>query len=146
MPQTATLSEIAETANRYEDCTQNLDQSIDRNAAMKYTATSVDVAFVKSAHFRTRQTQRSVSDYAIGLTLKYGDVFFQGTDRVYFLGRKRIPASIPPAQAELLDGTTVVLGMDNVLVTTYRNRDAHRSLRRRSNGCAMGGRGRTIYA
>jgi|GEM_PF-2715064 hypothetical protein len=90
--------------------------------------------FIKTAHFERRQAQRKVSDAAIALALRCGDVFFQGEDRVYFLGRKHLPPSVRDADVRHLDGTTVVLGPENVLVTTFRNPAARRALKRRSNG------------
>jgi len=88
----------------------------------------------KTAHFVLRQAQRKVSDAAIALALQCGEVFFQGSDRVYFLGRKRIPTVVPIPVAHRLDGTTVVVGPGNVLITAYRNPLGRGALKRRSHG------------
>jgi hypothetical protein len=98
------------------------------------TSASAEGFYVHSAHFKRRQAQRKVSDAAVALALCFGETFFQGEDRVYFLGRKHIPAFVPAPMASYLDGTTVVLGPDDVLVTTFRNPEARRALKRRSNG------------
>lgn len=103
-------------------------------AAAAAATTAVEMLCIRSAHFAQRQAQRKVSDQAIVLALRFGDTFFQGADRVYFLGRKAIPDYVPAPLASRLDGTTVVVGPDKTLVTTYRNPKGRRALKRRSNG------------
>ncbi len=84
----------------------------------------------KSAHFQQRQAQRKLTDEQIDLALRFGEKFYQGNDCVYFLGRKRIPRVIDPESARRLDGTTVVVGGDQSLVTAFRNPEFRRHLRR----------------
>lgn len=94
-------------------------------------------ALVKTSHFDERQRQRSIPDSLVRLALAYGERFFQGDQRVYFLGRKhlrRIARILNSRQDDGLlaraDGTVVVTGADDVLITAYRNPKYIRHLRR----------------
>lgn len=86
--------------------------------------------YVKSRHFEKRQAQRHITDAEVALTLRFGEMFYQGSDRVFFLGKKRIPAGLKAQLSERIHGTTVVATSDCVLVTAYRNPEARRALRR----------------
>ena len=99
-----------------------------------YTSTPVGI---KTGHFTERQRQRLIPDDRIALALRWGQCFYQGDDRVFFLGRKQLAR----AQRQMgtawsdetvrkTDGTVVVVAGDGVLVTTYRNPKHIRHLRR----------------
>lgn len=96
-------------------------------------------AYVKTLHFQARQQQRHISDERVWLALGWGQVFYQGREKVYFLGRKQIGraqkalgAGLPltPQDWHDADGTVVVVGEDGALVTTYRSLHDIRRLRR----------------
>jgi hypothetical protein len=84
-----------------------------------------------SAHFALRQAQRRVSDEAVALALRYGKRFHEGHDCVYFLGRRQMPQDVPPKLAEKANGTVIVVGANRTLITTYRNPNFVRTLKRR---------------
>ena len=93
--------------------------------------------FVKTPHFVERQSQRHIPDARIALALRFGQTFYQGTERVFFLGRKQLlraqralGSTLDADEARRADGTVVVVGGDNALVTTYRNPNYIRHLRR----------------
>ena len=97
----------------------------------------------KSAHFIERQRTRNIPDPLICLALAFGDCFYEGDERVYFLGRKQIAryqqthaASGPSTERVpyFTDGVVVVVAATvegDILVTTYRNAVYCRKLRRR---------------
>ena len=87
----------------------------------------------KSAHFAVRQVQRGVSDEMVALALRYGRRFYEGEDRVYFLGRRQMPGEIDPRVADRANGTVVVVAPGEHLVTTYRNPRYVRTLKRRGH-------------
>ena len=75
-----------------------------------------------------RQCQRQVADVEVALAITYGERFFEGNDRVYFLGQRRLkklreqfPATVDERTVRRADGTVVVVGEDGSLITTYRN-------------------------
>lgn len=91
----------------------------------------------KTDHFIERQRQRHIPDTYVGLALQWGQPFYHGTDKVYFLGRKQLQRAGRSLGKELsadavrkADGTVVVVSEDNALVTTYRNPQYIRHLRR----------------
>jgi Predicted membrane protein len=95
----------------------------------------------KTRHFEERQRTRRISDESVFLALRYGQRFYEGEDRVYFLGRKHLRrvsggpggAILDERERRRADGTVVVVGPDGQLVTTYRNPRFCRTLRRRQH-------------
>ena len=96
------------------------------------TATpAAEARLQRSTHFSMRQAQRGVSDQAVALALRYGKRFHEGEDCVYFLGRRQIPQNTPVKLAEKANGTVIVVGANETLITTYRNPGFVRTLKRR---------------
>ena len=85
----------------------------------------------KCNHFFRRQLERRVSDEDVAMALQYDKRFYEGEDRVYFLGRRQISPGLPARVAGRLNGTTVVVGPGGRLVTVWRNPKSHRTLKRR---------------
>lgn len=92
---------------------------------------------VKSLHFLERQRQRSLPDELIRITIAYGQKFYQGSEVVYFLSRKRIRrverifgTRLDAEVVRSADGIVVVSGQNQTLVTAYRNPKYIRHLRR----------------
>lgn len=90
----------------------------------------------KTAHFIERQHQRSITDPLVIMAIACGERFYQGSERVYFLGRKhlaraqrKLGAALSEREARRAEGTVVVVGVDNHLITTYRNPSYIRHLR-----------------
>jgi hypothetical protein len=84
--------------------------------------------WTKSTHFKERQRRRFLSDEVVRLTLAYGEKFFQGSQTVYFLSRRRIRRAEQDMGTRLddktmrsADGAVVVAAQDRTLVTVYRN-------------------------
>lgn len=93
--------------------------------------------YVKTGHFLERQRQRHIHDTQVALAIQYGQPFYQGQEKVYFLGRKQLQRAARVLGARLsckdvkdADGTVVVVADDHSLVTTYRNPNYIRHLRR----------------
>lgn len=104
---------------------------------MQATLTA-DTTFFKTAHFTERQGRRGVGDAVARLAIACGRCFYEGEDRVFFLGRdairKRFQNEPPSVIAEWLergDGVVVVVAPGDCLVTTYKNPDFIRTLKRR---------------
>lgn len=90
--------------------------------------------WTKTAHFVERQSQRNVSDREIGLALRFGVRFHEGGgDIVYFLGRRRLPKNLDEKTARRADGVVVVVAQNQTLVTTYRNPQFIRELKKRGH-------------
>jgi hypothetical protein len=87
--------------------------------------------YTPCGHFTMRQAQRGISDEMVALALQFGKPFYEGEDRVYFLGRRQMPKGIDSRLAERANGMVVVVGPDHTLVTTYRNPDFRKTLKRR---------------
>lgn len=94
-------------------------------------------ALVKTAHFVERQRSRGIQDDWIRWTIAYGERFYQGTMQVFFLGRKGLKKAqkvercrLSDRESQMADGTVVVVGDGNALVTTYRNPNYIRHLKR----------------
>jgi hypothetical protein len=87
--------------------------------------------FTPSDHFRMRQAQRGITGDMVKLALRYGKPFYEGSDRVYFLGRRQMPRGIDGRVADRANGTVVVVGPDDRLITTYRNPNFVKTLKRR---------------
>ena len=101
-------------------------------ATSDWTAQLSEMGYQKTGHFQCRQVQRSIQDPVVILALRFGRRFYEkGGDRVFFLGRKQIPTGTAPQIAERANGTAVIVGADGSLITTFRNRDFSRTLRRR---------------
>src|SRR4051812_25308155 len=101
------------------------------------TSAAGSAAVFKSSHFAARQRQRQIADTWVWAALRFGQPFYQGGDRVFFLGRKQLDRArratggvFGSEEAKKADGTVVVVGPDNTLVTTYRNPHYIRHLRR----------------
>jgi hypothetical protein len=85
----------------------------------------------RTEHFQRRQAQRSITDVEVGLALRHGRCFFEGEDRVYFLGKKQMPSALDARVAGRLDGLTVVVNVDGALITVWRNPNGLRKIRKR---------------
>jgi len=90
-----------------------------------------NLSFARTDHFCERQGQRQVRDHEIALALRYGVRVHDQGDRVYFLGRRHLPAVLPPDIARRAEGTVVIVTPDNALKTTFRNPRYLRRLKRR---------------
>ncbi len=89
--------------------------------------------YMKTKHFELRQAQRKIPDAQVILALQYGRRFYEGEDRVYFLGRKHLPNGLDSNMVHRANGTVVVVGVRGELLTTYRNPRFIRELRRRQS-------------
>ncbi len=97
-------------------------------------ATTQASAWTKTAHFVERQNQRNVSDLEVGLALRFGVRFHEGGgDVVHFLGRRRLPKNLDEKTARRADGVVVVVAQNQTLVTTYRNPQFIRELKKRGH-------------
>ena len=92
---------------------------------------------MKTKHFVERQRKRSIPDRWVLWALSYGVRFYQGTQCAFFLGRKQLRRlqrlegfSVSEREMEQADGTVVIVGTGNALVTTYRNPTYIRYLKR----------------
>lgn len=92
----------------------------------------------KTNHFVQRQGRRGVRDAAAKLAIACGRCFYERDDRVYFLGRDAIRKKLKSAPAPVIedwvrraDGLVVVVGADGSLITTYRNPQYLKTLKRR---------------
>ncbi|MBC8141045.1 MAG: hypothetical protein H7Y38_06345 [Armatimonadetes bacterium] len=92
----------------------------------------------KTTHFVERQGRRSVRDEAAKLAIAYGRCFYERDSRVYFLGRDAIRKRLKDAPAPVIDdwvrradGLVVVVSANGALVTTYRNPNYLKTLKRR---------------
>ena len=88
--------------------------------------------YAMSRHFLIRQGQRGIGKEMVALALRYGRRFYEGNEQVYFLGRKQMPHFLDPRLMDRANGTVVVVGSDNTLVTAYRNPLYVRALKRRT--------------
>jgi hypothetical protein len=96
-----------------------------------------EMRFEKTAHFIERQRKRGITDVLIALTIAWGEKFYQGSECVYFLGHRHLQYALQKRKMQLSDqeiqraeGTVVVVGIDNCLITAYRNPRYIRHLRR----------------
>ena len=88
--------------------------------------------WTKTAHFVERQNQRSVSDHEVALALQCGVRFHEhGGDIVYFLGRRNVPKTVDEKTAQRANGVVVVVAKGQTLVTTYRNPQFIKALKKR---------------
>jgi len=78
-----------------------------------------------------RMQQRAISHAALDAVLRWGTRIEQNGATVFFLGRRHLPADLAPADAERLEGTTVVVARDGTLITTFRCRRLPSRMRRR---------------
>lgn len=99
---------------------------------------TADTTFQKTPHFTERQGRRGVRDAVARLAIACGRCFYEGDDRVYFLGRDAIrkrfqnePPSVVDVWVRRGDGVVVVVAPGDRLVTTYRNPHFLRTLKRR---------------
>ena len=81
--------------------------------------------FEKTAHFIERQQQRGITDPLVTVAIACGEKFYQGSELVYFLGRKhleraqrKLGAVLSEREVRRAEGTVVVVGVDNHLITT----------------------------
>ena len=89
-------------------------------------------AWTKTAHFVERQNQRVISDAEVLLALRYGLRFHEsGGDIVHFLGRRCLPKTLSDKAAQRANGVVVVVAGGQMLVTTYRNPQFIKELKRR---------------
>lgn len=107
------------------------------NITAKDTSLTAADLYHKTPHFTERQRQRRISDERIWLALNWGQTYYQGDQKVYFLGRKQLGRAqrvlgkmFSEDEMQKADGTVVVVANDNALVTTYRNPNYIRHLRR----------------
>ena len=92
-----------------------------------------ELGYQKTTHFACRQVQRGVRDEIVLLALRFGRKFYdKGGEQVYFLGRKQLPRDLAPKIAERANGTTVVVGANGALITTFRNPEFSKVLKRRN--------------
>jgi len=105
---------------------------------MSSPSLSILQSWKKSAHFVERQGRRGVRDEAAKLAIAYGRCFYERGERVYFLGRDTIRKRLKDAPAPVVEdwvrranGLVVVVGTDGALVTTYRNPNYLKTLKRR---------------
>ncbi len=85
---------------------------------------------IVSAHAERRFSQRGISLEAVRLTLTYGTRIEQDGARVFFLGRRHVPA-IYNGVASRLEGTVVVVSRDGTVLTAFRRHRLPRKWRRR---------------
>ena len=84
-----------------------------------------------SKHAKTRCQEREISRLQIALAVDFGQRVNGTGVEICFLGRRDIPEWLDRRYAERVEGTVVILGHAGEAVTTYRNRDAMRELRKR---------------
>ncbi len=84
-----------------------------------------------SSHALKRMFGRYITSDAVLLTLHYGEQIEQDGARLFHLGRRQMPTFLSPAKASRIEGITVVVSRDGVVLTVYRQRDIPRKLRRR---------------
>ena len=91
------------------------------------------LGYQKTTHFACRRVQRGIRDEVVVLALRFGRKFYdKGGEQVFFLGRKQLPLNLTPKIAERANGTAVVVGADGALITTFRNPDYSKVLKRRN--------------
>ncbi len=68
---------------------------------------------------------------ALSLALDFGLRIEQNGATVHFLGRRQLPRGLTRDEADVFDGTTVVISRDAGVVTAYRTHRLPRIIRRR---------------
>lgn len=90
-----------------------------------------EIVLPSTAHGGWRLKQRAIRHDAIMLALRRGEEINQDGAMLFFLGRRHLPDWMNEEEAAGYEGTTVVLGRDGKLITTYRTKRLPRELRRR---------------
>jgi hypothetical protein len=90
----------------------------------------MSVVLAKSEHFQCRQNQRGIRDEVVALAIQFGRCFREGDRKVFFLGRKQIPGQVRSQLRDKVNGTVVVMSNTGVLVSTYKNPDYIKALKK----------------
>lgn len=98
----------------------------------------IDLPLRKTAHFVQRQQARRITDTLVAWALTFGQRFYEGEDRVFFLGHRQLDRlqrvlriTLSPDDHRHAEGVVVIIHQDGTLVTAYRNPEYCRVLRRR---------------
>ena len=79
---------------------------------------------VITRHARTRMTARRISETALAAVLEYGRVVYVRGAKIYVIGRKEVTKFLcRGVELADLEGIHVVCTPENVVLTTYRNRN-----------------------
>jgi len=86
----------------------------------------------KTSHGAKRCAQRKVDDNAMEVVRQFGRAFHRTGVTFYFLGRRDLPEELRRQDRYAkLEGTTLLVGSDGVLITAYRNRAACRVIKKK---------------
>ena len=88
-------------------------------------------------HAILRTQQRGISQRDLTLALTHGMQVQQNGAAVFFLGRRHLPQGLSPAEADRLEGTTVVVARTGQVITTYRCQRVPRRIRKRTRRCRV---------
>ncbi len=84
-----------------------------------------------TAHGLERQRQRGIGDDQLDFTLRYGTRRWSRGAILVYLRWRDIPAWVDEAYAARVHATVAVLSPDGALLTTYRNPNTLRRLKKR---------------
>lgn len=86
----------------------------------------------KTSHAAKRCAQRQLGDHAMEVARQYGQAFHRTGVTFYFLGRRDLPEELRRQDDYAkLEGTTLLVGADGVVITAYRNRAACRVIKKK---------------
>jgi len=93
--------------------------------------TKKDIIFTE--HGRKRCNNRGITKEMINDTLRYGEYIYKQGIRFCIMLTKNIPKHFTPNYIEKLIGMTVlVAGMDNAIITVYKNKKSIKIIKRKS--------------
>ena len=75
-----------------------------------------------TAHATQRMHQRAIPPVALDAVLRWGARIEQNGATAFFLGRRHLPAGLPPADAARLEGMVVVVDREGAVITVFRCR------------------------
>lgn len=92
-----------------------------------------------SHHARIRASQRGLTPDEIGFVLTFGRKVRRTGVCFVFLGERDVPARHRLAKSHLV-GTTVLMSVQGIVLTVYKNKDALKTIKRKKKGRAAGER------
>lgn len=82
---------------------------------------------VLTTHVRKRMQSRGISVEDIQATVRYGRTYYARGAVFKVIGKKEVERYSDEIDLEHLEGVHVVLAHDGTVITTYRNRQFHRT-------------------
>jgi hypothetical protein len=87
---------------------------------------------IHTHHSRKRCQQRGITQQMIDDTIRYGNVIYKQGLRFYVMIERCLPSFYERRYNERLKNTVVVLSDDDVVLTVYKNANAHSNIKKKS--------------